>query len=222
MTFLDDEIVNKLKTEFDGLAAPVRIVYFTQELECEYCRETHELLKEIAAVSDRLTLEVYNFAMDTAQVEQYRVDKIPAVAIIGERDYGIRFYGVPSGYEFMTLIEGIKDVSRGRTDLPENVRETLRQIDRPVHVQVFATPTCPYCPRAVRFAHKAAIESEFVTADMVEASEFPHLVYKYAVQGVPKTVINEEDGFAGAVPEHLAAQRLLEASRRAAEAISAG
>lgn len=217
MAFLDDKTTQKIKTEFEKLIKPVRLVYFTQELECEYCKDTHELIKEIVNLSDKLKLDVYNFAVDLEMVDKYGIDKIPAIVIEGEKDYGIRFYGVPSGYEFSSFLEGIIDASRGTTDLPQSIKDELKKIDKPVHMQVFVTPTCPYCPRAVRFAHQAAMESDFVTGDMVEASEFPHLVYKYGVQGVPKTVINEEFNFAGALPEPEALKILMSAYDKARE-----
>lgn len=215
MAFLDEKTTQRIRTEFENLTHPVRLIYFTQELECEYCKDTHELIKEIVALSDKLKLDVYNFAVDRETVEKYGVDKIPAIVIEGERDYGIRFYGVPSGYEFASFLEAILDASRGSSNLPQPIKDELKKIDKPVHLQVFVTPTCPYCPRAVRFAHQAAMESEFITGDMVEASEFPHLVYKYGVQGVPKTVINEEFNFAGALPEPAALKVLMEAYEKA-------
>jgi glutaredoxin-like protein len=129
----------------------------------------------------------------------------------GERDYGIRFYGIPSGYEFSSIIEDIVDVSRGDSGLQPATREALAAVSEPVHFQVFITPTCPYCPQAVRLAHKFAMESEQIRADMVEAIEFPHLSNKYGVYGVPRTVINESVHQEGAVPEPLLLAKLQEA-----------
>jgi len=86
-----------------------------------------------------------------------------------EKDFGIRFFGIPSGYEFTSVIEDIADVSRGKVDLQDKTREVLAGLTEPVHMQVFVTPTCPYCPRAVRLAHMFAIASDLVRGDMVEA-----------------------------------------------------
>jgi glutaredoxin len=87
----------------------------------------------------------------------------------------------------------------------------LAKIDKPLHLQVFVTPTCPYCPKAVRMAHKAAIENENITADMVEAAEFPHLSMRYNVRGVPRTVIGEDFPIEGAVPEMAFVEKVMEA-----------
>ncbi len=194
----DREIVKK---ELQKLKNKVNLIVFTQELECEYCKETRELVEEISKLSDKINYEVYNFAIDKAKVEEYGIDKIPAIAIKGEKDYGIRFYGIPAGYEFTTLIEDIIDVSNEESGLLSQTKEKIKSIDKPVHIQVFVTPTCPYCPSAVRTAHKMAIESDFIKADMVEVIEFPHLAHKYGVMGVPKVVINEKISFEGSLPE---------------------
>jgi len=141
------------------------------------------------------------------------VDKIPAIVVKGERDYGVRFYGVPAGYEFSSLLEAIKAVSPGESGLAPETKEALRGLEAPLHLQVFVTLTCPYCPRAVQLAQRMAIESEMVRADMVEASEFPHLAHKYNVFAVPKTVLNEELSFEGALPESLFLEELMKAAK---------
>jgi glutaredoxin-like protein len=133
------------------------------------------------------------------------------VAVIGEDDYGIRFYGIPSGYEFTSLLESIRIAAAGQPDLGEETVEFLSSLSAPVHMQVFVTPTCPYCPQAVVLAHKMAAASPLVRADMVEAQEFPHLATKYQVMGVPRTVINETTHVEGAAPESMVLGNLREA-----------
>ena len=121
--------------------------------------------------------------------------------MLGAKDYGIRLYGIPSGYEFGTLIEDIRMVSSGESGLAPATRETVAKVQDPVHIQVFSTPTCPYCPQAVLLAHRLAMESELIHADMVEAYEFPQLATRYQVMGVPRTVINDTIQIEGAMPE---------------------
>jgi glutaredoxin-like protein len=122
----------------------------------------------------------------------------------------VRYFGIPAGYEFARLLEALFDVSSGSTDLSEATRRALRGLNHDIHLQVFVTPTCPYCPRAVRLAHKLAVESERVIADAVEAIEFPELSHRYNVYGVPKTVINETRAFEGALPEAFFVHNVLE------------
>ncbi len=217
MPLISEKDAEFLRNEFaEKLVKPVKLMMFTQTIECQYCTETRQIVEEIAALSDKITAEIYNFVTDKATADLYGIDKIPAIAILrmedeGEKDYGIRFYGIPSGYEFTSLIEDIIDVSTGESGLQPQTKMALAEITKPVHMQVFVTPTCPYCPRAVRLAHKMAIESELIRADMVEAIEFPHLSNKYFVQGVPRTVINETVHQEGAVPEPMMLAKVLEA-----------
>jgi glutaredoxin-like protein len=201
MGLIEDKDREQLTKLFADLKNPVKILYFTQEHECEMCKMTRELLEEVAGISDKIAMEVRDFVADRALAEQHRVDKIPATVLMGEKDYGIRFYGIPAGYEFTTLIEDIIDVSGGDSHLPEDVGAELAKVDQPVHMQVLISPTCPYCPKAVRTAHRFAMASDHITADMVETSEFPHLAVKYDVQGVPHTVINEDHRVIGPKPE---------------------
>jgi len=178
-------------------------VVFTQQIECEHCRQNTALAEELASFSGELDVEVHHFAVDKAVAEHYGVDKIPAIVVEGEKDYGMRFYGVPTGYEFASLVQAIKAVSAGKSGLMPETKEALRGLKHPLHLQVFVTLTCPYCPMAVQLAHSMALESDMVRADMVESSAFAHLMFKHNVFSVPKTVVNEEVSFEGALPEPL-------------------
>ncbi|MEM4416962.1 MAG: thioredoxin family protein [Nitrososphaerota archaeon] len=184
------------------LSGTVKMIVFTQEFECEYCALNRELAEELERLADgRIELQVYDFEKDSDKAAKWGVDKIPATILHGRREYGIRFFGIPSGYEFATLLEDIVDVSKGVSRLSAQTKERLKTISKPVHIKVFVTPTCPYCPRAVRTAHQMALENEAVTADMIEAIEFPHLAQRYEVMAVPKVVINDTVSFEGALPE---------------------
>jgi len=196
------------------LVNPVKLVVFTQKFECPYCAQTRSLVEELAGLSDKISVEVYDFAADVDKARAYGVDKVPAIAIVGVKDYGLRFYGLPYGYEFGTFLEGITSVSRGRADLSEETREKLKGVKAPVHIQVFVTLTCPYCPSVASLAFKFAVESDMVRADVIDVSEFPHIGHKYGVMGVPKTVINEKVEFLGAVPEEVFLEHILLAARR--------
>jgi len=124
-----------------AMERPVKLVHFTQELECPSCPEARRVLQDVAELSDKLSLEICNFQLDREKVARYQIDNVPATVIAGEKDYGIRVYGLPSGYEFATMLEAIVDVSRGRSDLSPATVERIRAVDRPVHLQVFVTPT---------------------------------------------------------------------------------
>jgi len=92
-------------------------------------------------------------------------------------------------------------VSTGEHGLSTETLEKLKDLTEPVHLQVFVTPTCPYCPSAVLTAHALSFVNDNITADMVEAQEFMDLSERYNVRGVPRVVINEKHHFEGALPE---------------------
>ncbi|VVB85855.1 Thioredoxin [uncultured archaeon] len=189
-----------IKRQFDKLAGDVELIVFTQELECQFCKDTRELALELGTLSPKIKTKVYDFVKNGDEDIKYNIKKIPALAIVGKKDYGIRFYGMPAGYEFPVIVEDIIDVSRGATSLPDNIKKKLEEIKKPVHIQVFVSPTCPFCPRAARIAHQFAIENEFIKADVIEMVEFPYLAQKYSVMSVPQIVINEDTSFTGAHP----------------------
>jgi glutaredoxin-like protein len=214
LSIIPEEHKKHVKEEFEkNLQDPVRLVVFTQELECQFCKQTRELVEEVATLSDKIAVEVYDFVKDNGKAAEYRIDKVPAIAIIGSKDYGIRIYGIPYGYEFNPFIEAIINVSKGATDLSEETKQKLKSIDKPLHIQVFVTLTCPYCPLVTALAHKFAMENDLIRADVIEAAEFPHLAQKYSIMGVPKVVINEQIEFVGALPEENFLQQILLAQR---------
>lgn len=207
---IPDEHKEHLRSELtEKLKNPVKIIMFTQELECQFCAQTRQLINELAALNDKIRVEIYDVVANVNKANEYGVDKVPALAVVGEKDYGLRFYGLPYGYEFQTLLEAVINVSQGKTDISDKTREMLKEVKTPVHIQVFVTLTCPHCPFAASTAYKFAIENNLIKADVIDASEFPQLAIKYAVMGTPKTVINDKIDFIGALPEDLFLEHVL-------------
>jgi glutaredoxin-like protein len=178
-------------------------------VECENCKDNRTLMEEISILSDKINLEVYDFLKDKDKVESFKIDKIPANIIQGEIDYGIRFYGMPAGYEFATLLETMKLVSNRDSGLSSEIKEKLKALNKPVDIKVFVTLTCPYCPQAAITAFKFAMESSLITAETINAQEFPHLSQRYNVFAVPKVVINETVQFEGAIPETMFLEKIM-------------
>lgn len=141
MGLIRDEDLAEIRERLKEAVSPVKLVHFTQELNVQYGREALQLLKDLAVLSERLSLEIYNFLLDKDKVAEYGVDKVPATAVRNGKDYGIRFYGVPAGYEFSSLLDAIIDVSKGQSGLEEQSKEKLRLVTQPLHLQVFVTPT---------------------------------------------------------------------------------
>jgi alkyl hydroperoxide reductase subunit AhpF len=143
----DQEYLRQVFVE--RLRDPITIQLFTQRVtqisipgyECATCRETNQLLEEVAALSEKITLEMYDLLQEGVKAREAGVEEIPAIILKGHNKGTLRFIGVPAGYEFATLIEDIIDVSRGTTELSPLSRETLAKLAQPVHIKVFVTPT---------------------------------------------------------------------------------
>jgi len=208
MALLDENVKKQVKEMFKDLKKKVKLIVFTQDsliwspgLECETCKDNRLLMEEVAGLSEIIEIETCDYVKDTDKVKEYGIDKIPATVVQGEKDTGIRIYGMPAGYEFPTLLSAIKTVSTADSGLSENTRSKIKKISKPIHIQVFVTLTCPYCASAASLAHKFAYESDLIKADVINAQEFPQLAQRYNVFAVPKTVVNESIQFEGAVPE---------------------
>jgi glutaredoxin-like protein len=204
---LNDEITNQVQEAFSQLDNPVEVLFFGRQENCEFCDQTIQLVEEVSELSEKLHLRAFDVDSDAEMANKYNVDKTPGLVITardGDQvvDYGVRYAGVPSGHEFSSLIQDIILVSGRDSRLSQQTRDILADLTDPVTLQVFVTPTCPYCPQAVILAHQMAMESPMVQAEMVEAMEFPELSSRHNVSGVPQTTINNGAGnVIGAVPE---------------------
>jgi len=205
---LNEDVKQKVRNAFAELQHPVQILFFSSPENCDYCNDTRQLLEEVVALSPSLGLTVYDLHIDTTTAEKYRVDKAPAFVVASKdgeilTDTGIQYAGTPSGHEFSTLIQDILLVSSRDSGLKETTRKFLKELQKPIHLQVFVTPTCPYCPQAVVLAHRMAMENPgMIRAEGVESMEFQELANRFNVSGVPQTTINDEAGtVVGAVPE---------------------
>lgn len=197
---IDEKTKVELQKILVNLISTVKLLFFTQKNACPACIQQHELLQELVSLSDKLELEVYDFVLDGDKAVNYKIDKIPATAVIGKRDHGIRFYGLTAGYEFTSLLEAIIMVSTGKSGLDPQLEALVSSIKEQVQIQVMVTLTCPYCPKMVHVADQFAIVNDNIRANMVEVAEFPQLAQRYDVTGVPKTIINEVYSFEGALP----------------------
>ncbi|MFQ6123918.1 MAG: thioredoxin family protein [Candidatus Heimdallarchaeota archaeon] len=207
---ITDDALNYTKELFQKMENEVELIVFTTQNHCLFCNELSELIATVADLSSKIKVTHYVRETDTAEAKKYRIDKHPAIVVRGKNDFNVRFFGLPGGLEYGSFIETIVDVSTGNPELQEATIEKISQITEPVHMQVFVTPMCPYCPQQVRLVHKLAIINPNITGDMVEAMEFQELAAEYDVLGVPKTVINEELHLEGAIPEPMFVNKILE------------
>ena len=222
MRFIAEAEAEALRTHFEKrLEGPVGIDLFIEptspivvpgQPECELCEETRALLEDVASLSNKITLTVHDARMETDLVREMGVSRVPTLVLRGAAHGILRYLGMPAGLEFGTLLEDLAAVSRGTTTLTTESRTKLATLTKPVHVQVFVTPTCPYCPKVASLAHQAAVENANVTADVIEISEFPDLATQYDVRGVPKIVMNDVVELVGAQAEAAFVDAMLKAA----------
>jgi glutaredoxin-like protein len=212
-----DVLRERFQSELTGR---VRIDYFSQRRsalyipgrqECVYCEDVKTLLEELAHLSDKISLTVHELSEAREEAARLGVDKVPGIVIRGQANRPVRFFGIPSGNEFPGFVETLIDASRGAVGLSPETLKQLRKVKSQVHVQVFVTPTCPYCPALARTAQELALASPKARVDVVEASEFPALTQRYGIRGVPTTVIDDSIIQVGAMDEAGLVQLLLRA-----------
>ena len=143
---LNDQVVKQIDEAFAQLKEPVQILFFGSDENCEYCAETRQLLEEVVSVSDKLSLKILDIQADKAAADKYNVDKFPAIVMAAKdgdqiSNLGIQLSGIPSGHEFATLINDILMVSNRDSGLSPAVREFLKNLNQPLLLQVFVTPT---------------------------------------------------------------------------------
>jgi len=168
---------------------------------CDTCAPTRRALQQLAASDEHVTLETLNLVLDKDKAAGYGVDRVPAVIVSVPGRDRIRYYGAPLGNELPTLIDAIRMAGSGETSLREETRSQLKGLTKPVTLQVFFTPSCVYCPQMISLANQLAVESPLVSSIAIDATEYPDLVRRYRVNGVPKTVINDAVEIMGAAPE---------------------
>ena len=225
MRFIPEAEAEALRTHLqEELEGPVTLDLFIERKsvivvpgrpECELCEETRALLEDVASLSNQITLVVHDVRTETDLSRETGVSHLPTLVLRGAARGVVRYIGIPAGLEFGTLLEDLAAVSRGTTSSGNGSRTKLATLTKPVHVQVFVTPTCPYCRKVASLAHQTAVENAKVTADVIEISEFPDLSAQYDVRGVPKV--------AGRRDVHRArTARSAEGERRWRERVGAG
>ena len=212
------ELVNSVKIDF--FTQKETSLFVPGHQPCQYCKPTRQMLEELAALTDAISLRQHIFDEDRKAVALYQVDRIPAIVLhgsnalpAGRQGRWLKYYGFPGGHEFATLIETIVDISRGTQYLSEQTRKRLRKLKQDVRIQVFVTPACPYCPQMARLAYHLALENPHVTTEVIEAGEFPELSQRHQVRAVPTTVLSARGGpasggddkvtFPGVVPDNV-------------------
>jgi glutaredoxin-like protein len=204
MALLSEPDRQTVRTHLEDIRHQVKLLFFTQTIGGpESALIARQVLDEVVSLNDRISLEEVNFILDKDRAAQYGITHIPAVVMLrDDADTRMRFLGAPAGYEFMSLVEAVALAGGDDSGLSEASKKLIAEhVSAPLDIQVFVTPTCPHCPRAVTLAHRMAVEHPLIRATCVEATEFMDLTRQYHVTGVPKTIVNGTIEILGAVPE---------------------
>jgi alkyl hydroperoxide reductase subunit AhpF len=150
MAFLSPENQTDIKNIFEDLSGDVRLLFFTQRespliipgADCPTCKDTRALLEEVVALSDKLHLEIHEIPPDSEIAREHGIERVPALVMMADGVKGkVRYFGLPSGYEFSVLLGTLVDVSKAEPDLAEDTIEVLNRLDKDLHFQVFVTPS---------------------------------------------------------------------------------
>ena len=142
MPLLSPADQEKLRVSFDGMSSPVRLLFFTQTLECETCVQTKQILDELPPLSDKITIEEVNFVLEKDKAAQYGIDRVPAIALASaDSDSRIRFLGAPAGYEFISLVQAVLLVGGRASSLTAENLARVAAVDKAMMIKVFTTPT---------------------------------------------------------------------------------
>jgi thioredoxin len=191
---IDERSRKELREKFQReLQNEVGLSVFVGPENKEYCDFTVQLCEELSDLDGRIAPTVYQDSDEEAI--RLAITRTPTVLIGWNQGYKVKYTGAPVGQEAGGFIETISLVSRGESGLQGDSRAKLQNVDRDVSIQVYVTPNCPYCPRAVLLAHQIAIESKrWVESECVEASENMDLARQFNVSSVPQQVINGDMG----------------------------
>jgi glutaredoxin-like protein len=198
----NEELSTQLKGIFADMPKELTIALFIDESGCESCEETHNYMKEVEELGEKINLKVYDINKDAELAKDYNVVMVPSIVLLdADGQYkGVKFNGIPAGHEINSFIPALLETSGLESEVPEPLKSQIENIDKKVNIKVFITLACPHCAGAVQKAHKLAMMNPNIDAEMVEAQTFGELSQKHNVSSVPKIVINDEYELVGNQP----------------------
>lgn len=200
---LDKALEKQVKEILNPMKDPITIVLFIKQDDCESCEPTQQIIEEVAALSDKIKVEIYDLVKDADQVLKYKIEMAPSFILLDKDNVykGVKFNGIPAGHEFNSFLSALVEMSGTEHEqIPADFLARVAKIDKPVNIKVFVTMSCPHCPGAVQKAHKLALLNKNIVGEMIEAQTFYELSQQYNVSGVPKIVINDTIELVGNQP----------------------
>jgi glutaredoxin-like protein len=190
---LNKDLQKQVKKILEPMKDNISIVLFTKADDCESCEPTLQIITEVAEITEKIKVAVFDLDKDTAEVAKYNIEMAPSFVILDQNDNykGVKFNGIPAGHEFNSFLSALVEMSGTESEVPADFIERVAKINKPINIKVFVTMSCPHCPGAVQKAHKLAMLNKNIVGEMIEAQTFYELSEKFNVSGVPKIVIND-------------------------------
>ncbi len=197
MSIFDEETKATLIEIFSRLPRKVVDYLVISDVDCSTCNEAEILARELMSLS-RNKLEFKIIPRDSNEARKLNPRYVPAF-VYGTPKYNVRYYGLPSGQEFPPFIYMHEYIATGKVRLPSTMVDEVKKIKTPLHVKVFVTPECPYCPIVVDTLNQIGLINGNILVETIEAMELPWEADKYNVMYVPAVIVNDIeriDGYA--------------------------
>ncbi len=189
---LTPQQIEEVRKILSPINKEVKILFFkSNQPSCIYCNVIEELLADINKANNKVTFEVYDVSSEVAQ--EFNVKHGPTMLFRDKPN--IIYMGIPSNREFPAFLGDLLLLGTDKLEFEPDphLLEHLKEINDPIDILVFVTPECPYCPYAVKAAHRIAYFNPNVKGIMIEAHEYPEMADSFNVMGVPKNVILNRD-----------------------------
>jgi thioredoxin reductase (NADPH) len=207
---LPDDVKQAIRETFQqGLAEDVVIEVYTMAGQNDQFNEAAvSLIRSLAELSDKLKVS-FHAVGDDLSVKR-NVTRSPSILIAPDK-YHIRYTGAPVGEEGRSFLVTLMMVSAGKPLLTEpSVKKITDGLREKRDIQVFVSPTCPYCPQQVLSAFSAAVvKPDLVSAEVIEIYENQDLAESLGSLAVPQTFMNTTFTGAGLQPEPMFVESLL-------------
>lgn len=194
---ISDEVKAYIKEKFSKIKTPIRVCY-NYPSNYKYKNLIEELIKLISS----------------NKVKVIRIGRVydlsPFFLIKGLQEKDIKFFGLPIGHEFSVFIDALIYCATGNVPLTKSIINEVKSINEYVKVEIFVTPTCPYCSRVSKAFIMYSIVNSNIDVNIINLVDFPELAEKYEIYAVPKVFINGIPAFEGALPHKLIVKRIKE------------
>jgi len=197
MAGLTAEEKAEIEKRFEDLKEPVTILLHKPQGKAELVEDFVPVLEELCSISDKLTYKGM-VEMETDEDIIHDVEMFPSLVLLDkdEKDYGIRFYGVPTSRFFQSFIRTIILLSSGEHGLEDEVKARIEGIEEN-KMTVLATPSVPKLDSYLNDLVSMAYMSDKIECAAVDLIQFPHIAERHHVLDMPRTISNEDLKFTG-------------------------